>query len=179
MDDPSHPSQRLFTLLPSGRRYKSIWATNTTKLHNSFIPEAVSLLNTQLPANARLPQYDSKPNHTASDTFLFISHSAANIAAPLICCAAKHSQQTHSVVYQYFIYSLVYCYMMDPGPGGQFIPIYRSYSEEWHNDKSPFDLIFRTRWLKSPVQQLKFSTSASKEFVEREYFYPFSHIIFK
>ena len=42
--DPSHPSHGLFTLLPSGRRYRSL-RTKTTRYRNSFFPTAVRLLN--------------------------------------------------------------------------------------------------------------------------------------
>ena len=44
--DHSHPGYGLFTLLPSGRRYRSIRA-RTTRLTNSFYPQAVRLLNQQ------------------------------------------------------------------------------------------------------------------------------------
>ncbi|XP_070402432.1 adhesion G protein-coupled receptor D2 isoform X5 [Nothobranchius furzeri] len=42
--DSSHPSNGLFTLLPSGKRYRSLW-TKTTRSRNSFFPTAVRLLN--------------------------------------------------------------------------------------------------------------------------------------
>ncbi|XP_070408498.1 ryanodine receptor 3 [Nothobranchius furzeri] len=42
--DWSHPSHTLFTLLPSGRRYRSIRAL-TSRLCNSFFPQAIRLLN--------------------------------------------------------------------------------------------------------------------------------------
>ncbi|KAI3352952.1 hypothetical protein L3Q82_019522 [Scortum barcoo] len=42
--DPSHPSYKLFCLLPSGRRFRSIRA-RTTRLRDSFIPQAIRLLN--------------------------------------------------------------------------------------------------------------------------------------
>ncbi|XP_069367947.1 uncharacterized protein [Paralichthys olivaceus] len=44
LKDPHHPSNKLFSLLPSGRRYRSI-RTKTTRLRDSFIPQAVRLLN--------------------------------------------------------------------------------------------------------------------------------------
>ncbi|KAK1796158.1 hypothetical protein P4O66_009241 [Electrophorus voltai] len=44
MKDPTHPSHELFTLLPSGRRYRSI-QSRTSRLCNSFFPEAIRLLN--------------------------------------------------------------------------------------------------------------------------------------
>ena len=44
--DHSHPGYGLFTLLPSGRRYRSIRA-RTTRLTNSFYPQAVRFLNQQ------------------------------------------------------------------------------------------------------------------------------------
>ena len=46
IQDSSHPSHRLFSLLQSGRRYRSI-RTRTSRLHNSFFPSAVRLLNAQ------------------------------------------------------------------------------------------------------------------------------------
>ena len=45
--DHSHPGYGIFTLLPSGRRYLSI-RTRTTRLTNSFFPQAVRPLNQQL-----------------------------------------------------------------------------------------------------------------------------------
>ena len=44
MKDPHHPSHKLFSLLPSGRRYRSI-QTKTTRFRDSFVPQAVRLLN--------------------------------------------------------------------------------------------------------------------------------------
>ncbi len=37
IEDPNHPSLRLFCLLPSGRRYRSI-LSRTTRLRDSFVP---------------------------------------------------------------------------------------------------------------------------------------------
>ncbi|KAI3365727.1 hypothetical protein L3Q82_000688 [Scortum barcoo] len=42
--DPTHTAQALFVPLPSGRRLRSI-KSRTTRLRNSFFPEAVRLLN--------------------------------------------------------------------------------------------------------------------------------------
>ncbi|KAI3371809.1 hypothetical protein L3Q82_024355 [Scortum barcoo] len=44
--DSSHPAHRLFTLLPSGKRYRSA-RTKTTRFLNSFFPTAVRLLNSE------------------------------------------------------------------------------------------------------------------------------------
>ncbi|KAK2920678.1 hypothetical protein Q8A73_000163 [Channa argus] len=46
VDDPTHPSHTLFTLLPSGKRFRSIRAA-TSRLCNSFFTQAIRLLNTQ------------------------------------------------------------------------------------------------------------------------------------
>ncbi len=46
--DPNHPSHNLFQLLPSGRRYRSIKA-RSVRLLNSFFPQAVRALNSNLP----------------------------------------------------------------------------------------------------------------------------------
>ncbi|KAI5085956.1 gastrula zinc finger protein XlCGF28.1-like, partial [Silurus meridionalis] len=44
LKDSSHPAHRLFTLLPSGRRFRCL-RTRTSRLKNSFFPRAVSLVN--------------------------------------------------------------------------------------------------------------------------------------
>ncbi len=48
MKDTTHPSHSLFQLLPSGRRYQSIRA-RSTRLLNSFFPQAVRTLNSDHP----------------------------------------------------------------------------------------------------------------------------------
>ncbi|KAI3371234.1 hypothetical protein L3Q82_023539 [Scortum barcoo] len=55
VNDASHPAHSLFSLLPSGKRYRSL-RSRTTRLTNSFIHQAVRLLNSlpsPLPAPAR------------------------------------------------------------------------------------------------------------------------------
>uniref|UniRef100_A0AAQ4Q545 Reverse transcriptase domain-containing protein n=1 Tax=Gasterosteus aculeatus aculeatus TaxID=481459 RepID=A0AAQ4Q545_GASAC len=42
--DPTHPQHGLFTLLPSGRRYRSA-KCRTTRLKNSFFPTAIRVIN--------------------------------------------------------------------------------------------------------------------------------------
>ena len=42
--DPSHPSHRLFSLLPHGKRYRRA-KSRTKRLLNSFYPQAIRLLN--------------------------------------------------------------------------------------------------------------------------------------
>ena len=42
--DPSHPSHRLFSLLPHGKRYRSA-KSRTKRLLNSFYPQDIRLLN--------------------------------------------------------------------------------------------------------------------------------------
>uniref|UniRef100_A0A3B1K8G0 Reverse transcriptase domain-containing protein n=1 Tax=Astyanax mexicanus TaxID=7994 RepID=A0A3B1K8G0_ASTMX len=44
LKDSTHPQQGLFTLLPSGQRYRSV-KCKTTRLKNSFFPTATRLLN--------------------------------------------------------------------------------------------------------------------------------------
>ena len=44
LKDPTHPQHGLFTLLPSGRRYRSM-KSKTSRLKNSFFPTALRLLN--------------------------------------------------------------------------------------------------------------------------------------
>ncbi len=45
-NDSSHPSHRLFSLLPSGRRHRSI-RSRTSQLRDSFFPQAIRLMNSQ------------------------------------------------------------------------------------------------------------------------------------
>ncbi len=44
--DSSHPSHRLLSLLPSGRRFRSI-RSRTSRLRDSFFPQAIRLKNSQ------------------------------------------------------------------------------------------------------------------------------------
>ncbi len=44
--DSSHPSHRLLSLLPSGRRLRSI-RFRTSRLRDSFFPQAIRLINSQ------------------------------------------------------------------------------------------------------------------------------------
>uniref|UniRef100_A0A672I8N9 Reverse transcriptase domain-containing protein n=2 Tax=Salarias fasciatus TaxID=181472 RepID=A0A672I8N9_SALFA len=53
VSDANHPAHSLFTLLPSGRRYRSL-RSRTTRLTNSFIHQAVRLLNS-LPSRLSAP----------------------------------------------------------------------------------------------------------------------------
>ena len=48
LSDLNHPSHSLFTLLPSGRRYKSK-RTRTNRFRDSFYPHAIRLLNYPTP----------------------------------------------------------------------------------------------------------------------------------
>jgi len=57
VSDPCHPSHGLFSLLPSGRRYRSLRA-HTARLSNSFIHQAVRKLNS-LPILPLRPLSDS------------------------------------------------------------------------------------------------------------------------
>uniref|UniRef100_A0AAQ4S2X5 Alkylated DNA repair protein AlkB homologue 8 N-terminal domain-containing protein n=2 Tax=Gasterosteus aculeatus aculeatus TaxID=481459 RepID=A0AAQ4S2X5_GASAC len=71
--DPSHPGQKLFVPLPSGRRLRSI-RTTTSRHTNSFFPSAVGLINR---AGPPLPDYNTPPvtpPHTAHATLTAIHH---------------------------------------------------------------------------------------------------------
>ncbi len=46
INDSSHPFHRLFSLLPSGRRLRSI-RSRTSRLRDSFFPQAIRLMNSQ------------------------------------------------------------------------------------------------------------------------------------
>ncbi len=51
INDSSHPSHRLFSLLPSGRRLRSIRSC-TSRLRDSFFPQAIRLMNSQNTAHS-------------------------------------------------------------------------------------------------------------------------------
>lgn len=44
IQDHTHPNNRLFSLLPSGKRYRLLRA-NTERMRRSFFPQAMRLLN--------------------------------------------------------------------------------------------------------------------------------------
>ncbi|KAF7701766.1 hypothetical protein HF521_001049, partial [Silurus meridionalis] len=44
INDPSHPGHNIFQLLPSGRRYRTLF-TKTARHRNSFFPQAITLTN--------------------------------------------------------------------------------------------------------------------------------------
>ncbi len=46
INDPSHPSHRLLSLLPSGRCLRSI-RSRTSRLRDSFSPQAIRIMNSQ------------------------------------------------------------------------------------------------------------------------------------
>lgn len=57
--DQFHPAHRLFQLLPSGRRYRSLPA-RTSRMANSLYPQAIRLLNEHCPP---LPPASSTTSH--------------------------------------------------------------------------------------------------------------------
>ncbi|XP_055494275.1 zinc finger protein Helios isoform X8 [Leucoraja erinacea] len=46
--DPYHPSHHIFSILPSGKRYRSI-SCRTSKMLNSFFPQAIKMVNRLCP----------------------------------------------------------------------------------------------------------------------------------
>ena len=50
LGDPSHPSHGFFSPLPSGRRFRSI-SSKTTRMRDSFFPQAVRLMNSLPPSS--------------------------------------------------------------------------------------------------------------------------------
>ena len=48
--DPTHPAHHLFTLMPSGRRYRSL-QTKSDRFKNSFFPIAIRTLNQSFDSN--------------------------------------------------------------------------------------------------------------------------------
>ncbi len=63
--DSSHPSHRLLSLLPSGRRFRSIRSC-TSRLRDSFFPQAIRLMNSQ-----KWPTLQHTPTHTTCHALHF------------------------------------------------------------------------------------------------------------
>ncbi len=63
--DSSHPSHRLLSLLPSGRRFRSI-RSRTSRLRDSFFPQAIRLMNSQ-----KWPTLQHTPTHTTCHALHF------------------------------------------------------------------------------------------------------------
>ncbi len=63
--DSSHPSHSLLSLLPSGRRLRSI-RSRTSRLRDSFFPQAIRLMNSQ-----KWPTLQHTPTHTTCHALHF------------------------------------------------------------------------------------------------------------
>ncbi len=63
--DSSHPSHSLLSLLPSGRRFRSI-RSRTSRLRDSFFPQAIRLMNSQ-----KWPTLQHTPTHTTCHALHF------------------------------------------------------------------------------------------------------------
>ncbi len=63
--DSSHPYHRLLSLLPSGRRFRSI-RSRTSRLRDSFFPQAIRLMNSQ-----KWPTLQHTPTHTTCHALHF------------------------------------------------------------------------------------------------------------
>ncbi|XP_054631629.1 uncharacterized protein LOC129181035 [Dunckerocampus dactyliophorus] len=74
--DSTHPQHSLFTLLPSGRRYRSL-KSRTTRLANSFYPQAIRLLNEALTHATQA--------HTHSTLFIYLYYLFV-LMSLLFCC---------------------------------------------------------------------------------------------
>ena len=68
--DPSHPSRRLFSLLPYGKQYR-IAKSRTKRLFNSFYPQAIRLQNRY--SNGYLDYLHCVPPPNPSFTLLLLS----------------------------------------------------------------------------------------------------------
>ncbi len=63
--DSSHPSHSLLSLLPSGRRFRSI-QSRTSRLRDSFSPQSIRLMNSQ-----KWPTLQHTPTHTTCHALHF------------------------------------------------------------------------------------------------------------
>ncbi|XP_054630180.1 transmembrane protein 17A isoform X2 [Dunckerocampus dactyliophorus] len=74
--DSTHPQHSLFTLLPSGRRYRSL-KSRTTRLANSFYPQAIRLLNEAL-------THATRNTHTLIALYLFVLFICINVSSVFV-----------------------------------------------------------------------------------------------
>ncbi len=103
--DPTHPTHSFFSLLPSGRRLRSLQA-RTNRLKDSFIHQAVRKLNSlpSLPPSPLLPHAPLNSNkpfalHIYILHCLFISLVALNLPCGLI------------PLYLFLLLLLLFCYL--------------------------------------------------------------------
>ncbi len=92
--DPTHPTHNFFSLLPSGRRLRSLQA-KTNRLKDSFIHQAVRKLNSlpslspspllpHAPLNSDPPHHHPPLTHTVTSTSHFVQHWTDLIHLPLL-----------------------------------------------------------------------------------------------
>ncbi len=92
--DSNHPSNCLFTLLPSGKRFRSLMA-KTERLRRSFFPQAIRLLNSN---SASYHHMTPLNNHlTISKIFIIL----------YLTLTVSFAHNTFSVFWYFFIYFLV------------------------------------------------------------------------
>ena len=81
------PSHSLFTLLPSGKIYRSICSC-TTRLQSSFIPQAMRLLNSS--SNIHCPHPPRKGNRTQGLKTLVLKKNDTKLTLYLLCTQSVH-----------------------------------------------------------------------------------------
>ncbi len=100
--DPTHPTHNFFSLLPSGRRLRSLQA-RTSRLKDSFIHQAVRKLNS-------LPSLPPLPTFTARNTELW--HYVSHWFALYLPCALCHFFYLFLIFYFSTMSSFVYLYSL-------------------------------------------------------------------
>ena len=88
--DSIHPAHHLFDLLPSGRRYRSI-NTRTNRLRNSFLPQAITALNTNRHwhTHTHTYQWQMSNNHKYNHCIVLYT-------------------KTHIYLFMYFLYTILH-----------------------------------------------------------------------
>ncbi len=123
--DSNHPGNCLFTLLPSGKRFRSLMA-KTERLRRSFFPQAIRLLNSNWTQTQPLNiMMTSLTNHSQS-----VIYSLSLLSTSYWQC---HLHTTPSVSWYliFYIYSFCDCCSCQPCSTCLHIPL--SYSHAYLN----------------------------------------------
>ncbi len=94
--DSNHPSNRLFILLPSGKRFRSMMA-KTESLRRSFFPQAIRLLKLKLgPHNIYIDMSQFKNVYIPGTTMFAHSSCCLHI---LCCCTFPLHIPVYIIIY--------------------------------------------------------------------------------
>ncbi len=105
--DSNHPGNCLFTLLPSGKRFRSLMA-KTERLRRSFFPQAIRLLNSNSASKHHLT-YFIITKHTLIILYLILTVSFAHLHTTL--SVSWYHILSYFLYLFYFYFFVIGCFM--------------------------------------------------------------------